>query len=269
MRKVKSGQGGLRRVIVKAEGMRREVEEAKRRFGTVGARLNQIEAVRTSLERRNMELEARLGSQRESIARLGRFQRNAEFAEGKIEMMRNVIQAKDREKEGLEGEISALSAELEEWKARERRVRRRVRDLEGEEGKEGGEEEEQGRGRGRGRGRQGEGDELFNDDGRVNTTAVAAATSEARLKEIEANLDYSLGVVRRRREEVIRSMASTAGGGSGAAQKLCCVCMEVERQVLLMPCRHLCVCRGCSEDERLRDCPICRSEVLERMVVYS
>jgi hypothetical protein len=93
--------------------------------------------------------------------------------------------------------------------------------------------------------------------------AVAAETEEARLKEIEANLDYSLGVVRRRLEEVIRRKA-----GSGNS-KLCCVCMEGERQVLLMPCRHLCVCRGCSEDERLKDCPICRSEIRERMVVYS
>mmetsp|Transcript_20806 Transcript_20806/g.43465 ORF Transcript_20806/g.43465 Transcript_20806/m.43465 type:complete len:97 (+) Transcript_20806:72-362(+) len=87
---------------------------------------------------------------------------------------------------------------------------------------------------------------------------------EARLKEIEANLDYSLGVVRRRREEVIRNRAT-----EGRSEKLCCVCMEKERQVLLMPCRHLCVCRGCSEDARLLDCPICRSDISERMVVYS
>ena len=56
---------------------------------------------------------------------------------------------------------------------------------------------------------------------------------------------------------------------------VCCVCQDGAKTVLLLPCRHLCVCEGCSEavDSRrrrlLRSCPICRETVEEMMKVYS
>lgn len=78
-------------------------------------------------------------------------------------------------------------------------------------------------------------------------------------------MDYSLGVVRKRREEVIRR--SSQRGRSESA--FCCVCLTGERQVLLLPCKHLCVCRECSMDDRMDKCPICRADIDERMVVYS
>jgi len=37
----------------------------------------------------------------------------------------------------------------------------------------------------------------------------------------------------------------------------CCVCREVERQVLLLPCQHLALCSACSR--RVDRCPLCRS----------
>lgn len=36
----------------------------------------------------------------------------------------------------------------------------------------------------------------------------------------------------------------------------CCVCREVERQVLLRPCQHLALCSGCAR--RVDRCPLCR-----------
>eukprot|EP00435_Cladocopium_sp_Y103_P053140 s1416_g16.t5 len=38
----------------------------------------------------------------------------------------------------------------------------------------------------------------------------------------------------------------------------CVVCLEAPRQILLMPCRHVCCCKDCAE--RLERCPICRTE---------
>ncbi len=44
---------------------------------------------------------------------------------------------------------------------------------------------------------------------------------------------------------------------------------ENERGVLLLPCRHLCVCKGCSERPELTLCPLCRDHIAETLVVYS
>lgn len=44
---------------------------------------------------------------------------------------------------------------------------------------------------------------------------------------------------------------------------------EAERGVLLLPCRHLCVCKGCSERQELTLCPLCRHAIAEKLVVYS
>ena len=48
----------------------------------------------------------------------------------------------------------------------------------------------------------------------------------------------------------------------------CVVCQDEPTAVLLMPCRHLCVCKGCSGHSRLTKCPMCRAEVSEKMHVF-
>lgn len=47
----------------------------------------------------------------------------------------------------------------------------------------------------------------------------------------------------------------------------CVVCLDARKSVVLMPCRHLCVCAGCAEP--LRNCPVCRSDIAERMRLFS
>mmetsp|Transcript_98374 Transcript_98374/g.228120 ORF Transcript_98374/g.228120 Transcript_98374/m.228120 type:complete len:358 (-) Transcript_98374:127-1200(-) len=39
----------------------------------------------------------------------------------------------------------------------------------------------------------------------------------------------------------------------------CCICREVERQVLLLPCQHLALCSACSR--RVDRCPLCRANI--------
>ena len=53
------------------------------------------------------------------------------------------------------------------------------------------------------------------------------------------------------------------------AQKLCCICQDSPKSVLLLPCRHLCVCSGCSDRPELLRCPVCREEIEEKMAVYA
>lgn len=43
------------------------------------------------------------------------------------------------------------------------------------------------------------------------------------------------------------------------ARTKCCVCREVERQVVLQPCRHLALCSGCAR--RVTRCPLCRRDI--------
>ena len=47
--------------------------------------------------------------------------------------------------------------------------------------------------------------------------------------------------------------------------KMCVVCLERERDVVLYPCTHCCLCRECNES--VHNCPICRSSI--RQVVHT
>ena len=48
------------------------------------------------------------------------------------------------------------------------------------------------------------------------------------------------------------------------SEKMCVVCMEREKSVLLMPCLHLCICQGCTDQliahsgRKKAMCPVCR-----------
>ena len=53
----------------------------------------------------------------------------------------------------------------------------------------------------------------------------------------------------------------------GEQSRLCIVCMDKEKKVLLRPCRHYCVCEGCSL--RLRgECPVCREAIQSSEVIH-
>lgn len=46
----------------------------------------------------------------------------------------------------------------------------------------------------------------------------------------------------------------------------CSVCMENPKSILFLPCRHVCVCDGCSK--KIESCPVCRVVALEKMRVF-
>ena len=52
-------------------------------------------------------------------------------------------------------------------------------------------------------------------------------------------------------------------------QRLCVVCQEAEKTTLLMPCRHLCLCGGCSARPEVALCPLCRAPIADRIAVYA
>ena len=46
---------------------------------------------------------------------------------------------------------------------------------------------------------------------------------------------------------------------------LCVVCMEREKKVLLLPCKHVCMCKVCSDEivAGSAQCPVCREHIVD------
>lgn len=49
---------------------------------------------------------------------------------------------------------------------------------------------------------------------------------------------------------------------------LCSICFTNERNILFLPCRHLCTCGDCGLNSHLIACPICRNLLDSRIVVF-
>ena len=45
----------------------------------------------------------------------------------------------------------------------------------------------------------------------------------------------------------------------------CCICLEGECGLVMVPCGHLCLCSGCSVQYKDNKCPMCRSVVMARI----
>ena len=56
---------------------------------------------------------------------------------------------------------------------------------------------------------------------------------------------------------------------SQSAQQLCVICCDLPKAVVLMPCRHLCLCEPCSKNKKVKQCPICRKQISDRISVFS
>jgi hypothetical protein len=54
---------------------------------------------------------------------------------------------------------------------------------------------------------------------------------------------------------------------------LCCVCLEKNSEIVLMPCNHLCICESCLRQSRaqaqMRVCPICRQSVKKEIKIFA
>ncbi|CAN0025354.1 unnamed protein product, partial [Heterosigma akashiwo] len=53
-----------------------------------------------------------------------------------------------------------------------------------------------------------------------------------------------------------------------AATSTCVVCQHNVKTVLILPCRHLCLCQDCSGKGPLKKCPVCRVHIESRIEAF-
>lgn len=73
--------------------------------------------------------------------------------------------------------------------------------------------------------------------------------------------------VRRRRDASQRSRRRCARDRQLNELQQCLVCYQNPREIILLPCGHVCLCLDCSE--RINDlCPVCRAEIQSKATAY-
>lgn len=72
----------------------------------------------------------------------------------------------------------------------------------------------------------------------------------------------------RQRSSVNNVGASVANSNAPRQQRLpqCVICLDKEKDILLKPCRHFCVCSRCAP--LLLECPVCRLPIEDREKIY-
>jgi Fanconi anemia group J protein len=70
----------------------------------------------------------------------------------------------------------------------------------------------------------------------------------------------------------LKATATSQGASAASSQQdedaYCIICEEETKRVVLLPCKHLCVCSACSKLEKLVDCPMCRTKIEDKMEVF-
>jgi len=87
-----------------------------------------------------------------------------------------------------------------------------------------------------------------------------AQKSLAELNSLEEKAKHSLDRIAKAKEMASSNLED---------ERVCVICRENPKSVLLMNCRHLCVCSDCGHLDVLVQCPLCREPITERINVFS
>ncbi len=84
------------------------------------------------------------------------------------------------------------------------------------------------------------------------------------LEELEKELKSVLTKIEQKKAVLIRNQIE-----SQKEQRLCVICQEREKSVVLLPCRHLCLCANCATHDMLDQCPLCREGIAHKISVFA
>jgi len=51
-------------------------------------------------------------------------------------------------------------------------------------------------------------------------------------------------------------------------ERLCVICLSNERNVVFIPCNHMCTCIDCGSIQSIQTCPICRSNIQDKLCIF-
>lgn len=86
---------------------------------------------------------------------------------------------------------------------------------------------------------------------------------EVDLRHVRNNLQGWLSEVK---NELFKRMVEAKAVKATEEVRLCMICMDADRNALLMPCNHVCSCYGCAV--KLSKCPICRRTVTGKDKIF-
>ncbi len=111
----------------------------------------------------------------------------------------------------------------------------------------------------------------------TQATAVNSSNTEPNISALstiedcdayEKHLRSRLDSLEKRREVLVKNRQEAQADAQKEA-RLCIICCEKEKSVVLMPCRHMCLCEDCGGMERITVCPLCRKAIVHKISVYA
>ena len=94
--------------------------------------------------------------------------------------------------------------------------------------------------------------------------AALQSLCDEQLRSLEDSFMLRLVTVRDMQRE--REEARIASARSESDKVTCVVCLSAERNVLLLPCKHLVLCSACAA--KVSVCPLCRSVVQDTVACW-
>jgi hypothetical protein len=104
-------------------------------------------------------------------------------------------------------------------------------------------------------------------------TAQAAARASAAVSARAADVDSAIFAAESRvgaksAGDTAEEPGSKRVKTDGQSGSLCCICQSAPCELVLQPCKHLCICQVCLPRMPRRLCPMCRKDFTDTLRVY-